>query len=96
MQVDGYEDDLVRISVADNPHPDRFAISFDRNRHELTVRRVDSDEGWGQNLMLNLVEKSTGRKRTLCVGPSATNGASVSTATNRKIPRAIISSIERM
>lgn len=89
MQVQGYEDDSIRISVSENPYPDRFEISYDADSKMLSVKRTDSPKGWGQDLKLSLLCKSSGRKRTLSFGPSEKNEASMSLAPNENVPKVI-------
>jgi hypothetical protein len=78
MQDQRYEDDCVSISVALNPHPDRFSLSFDKDRRCVTVKRLDATHGWGQDLSLVLLDKASGRRRVLKVGPSSFNSVEVS------------------
>lgn len=74
------------ISVPENPHPDEFDFSLGPDGRTAVVRRTDSDGGWGQNLTLSVVDKPSGRKKTVRVGPSAESQRSFPLAFNRHIP----------
>jgi len=79
MHQDRYEDEEIVISLAPHPFPDRFEIKFDGKSRVATVRRLDADSGWGQDLRLVVLDKPSGKKTTVRVGPSFSNLASAST-----------------
>lgn len=70
-----YEDDDFAISVADNPHPDKFEITIDKLEKRISVKRTDMPTGWGQDLLLKFLDKSKGSSGLARIGPSPSNVA---------------------
>lgn len=70
-----FDNETIKIEVVDNPHPDVFKIYTKENN--ITIKRIDQDLGWGQNLMLKIHRKSDGITRTIEVGPSRHNSKTI-------------------
>lgn len=82
MQSNKYSDEKVEISVVENKHPDKFSLSFNKDSETILIKRIDKNGGWGQNLRLIFLDKSSGKTKELEVGPSAKNIISISTKSN--------------
>lgn len=84
-----YEDEYFSISIGESPYSDEFCVSFCPSKFLFTVTRVDRDSGWDQDLKIFAVEKKSGRRKTVRVGPSAINNVAVDLSFNQLIPRHI-------
>lgn len=66
-----FENQMFRIEVMDHPHADTFSISVRGDR--VSVTRTDQDSGWGQDLMLKIKYKTSGRVSVISIGSSEAN-----------------------
>jgi hypothetical protein len=67
--TDSYEDEEIRVGVRSTHHPDAFRLAMS-SPGELSIARLDHSSGWGQDLHLEVLDKTTLKKATLRVGPS--------------------------
>lgn len=74
-----WEDDNFSVSVRPNEFHDVFHLERD-GKDRIAVTRLDAPGGWGQNLSLTVLNKRTGRKRGVRVGPSDHNRKSAELA----------------
>ena len=49
-----YKDSKIKIEKINNQYNDKFLFEFDHKTFILKIIREDSNEGWGQNLMVNI------------------------------------------
>ena len=75
--TDSYEDEEIRVGVRSTHHPDMFRLTMS-SPGELSIARLDHSSGWGQDLHLEVVDKTTLKKATLRVGPSDSQTKTVS------------------
>jgi hypothetical protein len=52
-----YENSNYKIFYVSQFHNDVFNIDYDENSKIITVKRIDSNNGWGQNLNLHYIDK---------------------------------------
>jgi len=66
-----YKDTKIKIEKIQNEYNDSFIFSFDHKSFILKVKREDVDEGWGQNLMVNIDYNN--KSYNIYIGPSNAN-----------------------
>lgn len=66
-----YNDNNYFIEKIKNEYDDEFYIDLDTETKILKIKRKDTDEGWGQNLMINILYKK--KKYDIYIGPSKKN-----------------------
>ena len=65
-----YEDENSIVKIKKNIHKDEFEFSYEAITNILKIKRVDSDEGWGQYLMLKIRNKKNNRDYIFYIGSS--------------------------
>ena len=66
-----YKDLKIKIEKVYNEYDDKFIFSFDHKTFILTVNREDSNEGWGQNLIVDIEYNE--KNYNIYIGPSKNN-----------------------
>ena len=64
-----YENNFYKLYVV-SEFNDLFKINYDELTKELKVTRIDSNEGWDQNLLIEYYEKNTDKIKHFYIGPS--------------------------
>ena len=67
-----YENKLFKIFYISKIYNDVFKIEYDQETKKLYIKRLDADEGWGQDLKLKYVEKNTKKEKIINIGKSNT------------------------
>lgn len=67
-----YSDDTYIFDKMSNNHTDTFIIKFLDENHYM-ISRSDSDEGWGQDLTLRIIDKTNNKKNIVRIGSSNHN-----------------------
>ena len=65
-----YEDDNIIVKIKKNIHKDEFEFSYEVNTNVLKIKRIDTNEGWGQNLILKIRNKKNNRDYIFYIGSS--------------------------
>ena len=68
---DYYEDKVYKIKKIKNEYNDKFDFTIDHRTNILKVKRLDTDEGWGQPLMVNIEYKN--KSYDIYIGSSEIN-----------------------
>lgn len=66
-----YQDKKYKIIKIKNEYNDTFDISIDDKTSIIKVKRLDSNEGWGQNIMINI--QYNNNNYDIYIGPSDNN-----------------------
>lgn len=66
-----YQDSLIKIEKVINEYEDKFMIYFDHRTNIVTIKRNDTDEGWGQNIMIDVYYNN--KNYTFYIGSSNQN-----------------------
>ena len=66
-----YCDNICKIEKFKNNYDDKFNFEMDHDNLILIVKRIDADEGWGQNLMVHLIYNNI--NYDIYIGSSNTN-----------------------
>jgi DNA-directed RNA polymerase beta' subunit len=73
-QINNYFDyENYTISLYDFKHNDIFNIKYYEESETIYIKRLDSNEGWGANLMLNIFDKINSKHFTIHIGSSSIN-----------------------
>jgi len=73
-QTSNYFDyDKYIISLYNFHHNDIFDIKYYEDSETIFIKRLDSDEGWGANLMINIFNKYNSKDFIIHIGSSTTN-----------------------
>jgi hypothetical protein len=62
LPTNHYEDQFIKIFYISDKYDDIYKIHYEKKKSQLIVERIDIDKkspGWGQDLVLKLVEKNT-------------------------------------
>ena len=62
-----------KINIYQNKYPDLFQIFFYEENNTIYIKRLDSKEGWGQLLMLNLYDIKQNHNFIIYIGSSVMN-----------------------
>jgi len=54
-----YDDTIYKIEKIKNQYDDKFIFNVEHKTNILKVKRFDTNEGWGQNLMVKIHYKNT-------------------------------------
>jgi hypothetical protein len=65
-----YENKLFKIFYISKIYNDIFKIEYDQEAKRIYIKRLDANEGWGQDLKLKYVEKSTNKEKIIYIGKS--------------------------
>lgn len=68
-----YESDNYRITIKESKYNDLFLINFFEENNTIYIKRIDSNEGWGQTLFLNIQDIKKNHDFTIYIGSSKTN-----------------------
>ena len=68
-----YENDQYKIFYISQLHNDIFNLDYNEKLKILTIKRVDYNDGWGQDLKLKYVDKNTKKEKIIHVGKSISN-----------------------
>jgi len=68
-----YESDYYIISIIDNIYNDTFLINFYDDNNTIYIKRIDSNEGWGQYLKVNIFDKNKNYNYIIYIGNSFKN-----------------------
>lgn len=64
-----YENKFFKLYTI-SEYNDLFKINYDEINKNINVKRLDSNEGWDQNLLIEYFEKNTNKIKHFYVGPS--------------------------
>jgi hypothetical protein len=74
LNINNYFDyENYTISLYDFKHNDIFNIKYYEESETIYIKRLDSNEGWGANLMLNIFDKINSKHFTIHIGSSSIN-----------------------
>jgi hypothetical protein len=68
-----FENEFYKIYHISEKFNDIFKINYNENDKLITIKRVDSYEGWGDNLKLVLVDKNKNNFNIITIGSSKKN-----------------------
>lgn len=71
--VNHFENNSYKIFYISKLFNDIFKIKYNEQTKELSVKRIDSNEGWGQDLKLKYIEKKGKKEKIINIGKSNTN-----------------------
>ena len=72
IETNYYESEYYKIKINENNYNDKFIITFD-NISKVTIKRLDKNIGWGQDLKLLFRNKILSEERIINVGNSEEN-----------------------
>ena len=72
MKPNHYDNKYIEINIKNNEYKDEFDFSYDEKRSILKIQRIDSNEGWGQHLKIELIKKDNQKKYIIYIGSSTT------------------------
>ncbi len=64
--------DKYKIYIYPHNTNDKFTIYFEKN-NKIVIKRIDENEGWGQNLIIKIINNIDLSETTIFVGPSFEN-----------------------
>ena len=53
-----FENDNYILKIIDNIYTDQFSIIYYEESETIFIKRLDKNEGWGQNLKINIIHKN--------------------------------------
>jgi len=68
-----YKSDNYIITLYENKFNDLFLIKFYEENKTIYIKRVDCAEGWGQQLMINILDVARNHNFTIYIGSSSSN-----------------------
>lgn len=68
-----YESDNFKINLHEIKYLDQFLIKFYEETNTIYIKRIDSKEGWGQELKLDIYDIKNNNEYTIYIGKSAKN-----------------------
>ena len=68
-----FENELYFIQKIKNEYEDIFEFSYNENEEILKVKRLNTEEGWGQNLMISFLNKEKNDIHYFYIGSSQSN-----------------------
>jgi hypothetical protein len=68
-----YESENYKINLAEIKYQDRFLIKFYEETMTVYIKRIDSKEGWGQNLQIEITDIKKNIKNIINIGKSIKN-----------------------
>jgi hypothetical protein len=68
-----FENDFYKIFYISYKYNDVFNIDYNKDEQNIIVKRLDKNEGWGQDLNLKYVDKDTLKEKIIYIGSSETN-----------------------
>ena len=71
-----FENNKFKIYYISEKFNDIFNVQYDENNGIIKVQRIDSNDGWGQNLNLLYEEKNTLKRKVINIGKSFHNSIS--------------------
>lgn len=71
--INYYESINFKITLFENKNPDLFDIFFYEDNNTIYIKRIDSNEGWGQLLMINLFDVIQNYNFIIYIGSSTKN-----------------------
>lgn len=71
--LNNYRSDNYIITLYENKFNDNFLINFYEDNKTVFIKRIDSYNGWGQNLMLNVFSIEENTNFIIYIGPSKSN-----------------------
>ena len=66
-----YDDTIYKIEKIKNQYDDKFIFKMDHKTNIIKIKRFDTNEGWGQNLMIKVKYKN--KNYEIYIGPSNTH-----------------------
>ncbi len=72
-----YENDEFKIFALSPTCNDNFKVDFLEDIQILKIKRIDKDDGWGQDLNLKYIEKKTNKIKIINIGKSNFNNISI-------------------
>jgi hypothetical protein len=71
--VNYYKSNNILITLFENKFNDKFFINFYEDNLTVFIKRIDSNGGWGQNLMLNIFKIEENENYIIYIGSSHQN-----------------------
>ena len=71
MNINYYENEYIKIKVHHSKYNDKFVIDYKNNN--IIVKRVDKSHGWGQNLIVSILDKIKNNEKIVEIGNSEEN-----------------------
>ena len=72
-ELNYYENNKFKLFYISELYNDNFKVEYNENNNLTTIKRLDSNEGWGQQLKLKYVDKSNDKVKIINIGNSKTN-----------------------
>ena len=72
-KMNSYESSNYLITLYENKYLDLFNIFFYEENNTIFIKRVDCNEGWGQQLMLNIFDVNKKKDFIIYIGSSNSN-----------------------
>jgi hypothetical protein len=71
--INYFENDYYKIFYISALYNDNFEINYNKDEQKILIKRIDKNEGWGQELYLKYVDKDTLCEKIIYIGTSDTN-----------------------
>jgi hypothetical protein len=68
-----FENDFYKIFYISQQYNDIFNIDYNKDEQNISIKRIDKNEGWGQDLTLKYVDKDTLKEKIIYIGSSERN-----------------------
>jgi hypothetical protein len=78
-----FEDDNLKIFYISKEYNDIFKIDYDEIKNIINIKRIDSNEGWGQILKLKYINKKNLNENIIHIGSSKINSISINININK-------------
>jgi len=88
-QKNHFENENIKIFYISKDYNDIFEINYNEIENLINIKRVDSNEGWGQILKLKIINKQNLNENIINIGSSKINNISINININ-KLPYPII------
>ena len=68
-----FENDYYKIFYISLLYNDVFKVDYNKDEQQIIIKRIDKNDGWGQDLYLKYVDKDSLYEKIIYVGPSELN-----------------------
>lgn len=71
--INYFENDYYKIFYISALYNDIFKVNYNKDEQKILIKRIDKNEGWGQELHLKYVDKDSLYEKIIYIGKSDTN-----------------------
>ncbi len=68
-----FENNYYKIFYISLLYNDIFSVNYNKDEQQIIIKRIDKDDGWGQDLCLKYIDKDSLSEKIIYIGPSEFN-----------------------